>query len=160
MNQYLLEKKLPATANRAWGKAVYINQAVSSRQARLHLVPAPPDLNRAPPGPDPAPKPSRIGLGRLALTRCCRSGCQSGAAAAGDCIRVGRPPSPLPRRPVGVDPMLPLPERRRRSWCRRRCTDGRYGGAIQACRAENWSRMDGAQCCTRNFKDYSFKDNS
>jgi hypothetical protein len=159
---------------RAWSKAVYINQAVT-RQTRLQLVHrappdpnrappdpnrAPPDPNRAPPGPDPAPKPSRIGLGRLALTRCCRSGCQSGAAAAGDCIRVGRPPSPLPRRPVGVDPMLPLPERRRRSWCRRRCTDGRYGGAIQACRAENWSRMDGAQCCTRNFKDYSFKDNS
>ena len=48
MNQNLLGKKLPATAKRAWGKAVYINQAVSSRQARLHLVPAPPDLNRAP----------------------------------------------------------------------------------------------------------------
>ena len=144
MNPNLLDKKLPAAVKRAWSKAVYINQAVT-RQTRLQLVPtppdqdqappypnrAPPDPNRAPPGPDPAPKPSRIGLGRLALTRCCRSGCQSGAAAAGDCIRVGRPPSPLPRRPVGVDPMLPLPERRRRSWCRRRCTDGRYGGAIQ-----------------------------
>ncbi len=99
-------KKIPAAVKRAWSKAVYINQAVT-RQTRLQLVPsppdqgqappdpnrappdpnrAPPDPNRAPPGPDPAPKPSRIGLGRLALTRCCRSGCRSGAAAAGDCI--------------------------------------------------------------------------
>ncbi len=38
MNQNLLDKKLPATAKRAWGKAVYINQAVTM-QTRLQLVP-------------------------------------------------------------------------------------------------------------------------
>jgi hypothetical protein len=97
---------------------VYINQAVT-RQARLQLVPAPPDPNqappnptrappdpnRAPPGPDPARKPSPIGLGRLALTSCCRSRCRSGDD---DCIGVGMSPSPL----------LPLARRRRRRWCR------------------------------------------
>ncbi len=74
---------------------MYINQAVTW-QTRLQLVPAPPDPNQAPPGPDPARKPSRIGLGQLALTRCCR--CES---CDSDCIGVGMPPSPLPRRGDG-----------------------------------------------------------
>jgi hypothetical protein len=96
MNQNLLDKKLPAAVKRAWSKAVYINQAVT-RQTLLQLVPdppipnwappdpnrAPPDPNRGPPGLDPARKPSRTSLGRLALTRCCRSRCRS---CDGDCI--------------------------------------------------------------------------
>jgi hypothetical protein len=38
MNKKMLDKKLSATAKRAWGKAVYINQTVTM-QTMLQLVP-------------------------------------------------------------------------------------------------------------------------